>query len=246
MINLDVKKKAVYAIIPVLMVACKPKPVDPVVQAKIDKVEAQKKAATDSMNVASDLSHKFNEKRDSLNDASRKMYFDAYNAARNRVMSKYTLNKLFKPEQVAAIKQAVQIRGNSSFIATAYENIMSGKGTLIDVTKVMSEISNADKVAKMETAAKGVLGFDKDDEGYFAVFVDNKIHAMAVKEAEELSALSKNEFAVPEMAKIEKTYKANGVMAERFDSIGRAYADAAKRHSWRVDSLANVLQGIVR
>ena len=237
MINLDVKKKAVYAIIPVFMVACKPKPVDPAVQAKIDKVEAQKKAATDSMNVASDLSHKFYEKCDSLNDASRKMYFDAYNAARNRVMSKYTLNKLFKPEQVAAIKQAVQIRGNSSFIATAYENIMSGKGTLIDVTKVMSEISNADKVAKMETVAKGVLGFDKDDEGYFAVFVDNKIHAM--------SAPSRNEFAVPEMAKIEKTYKANGVMAERFDSIGRAYADAAKRHSWRVDSLANVLQGIV-
>lgn len=246
MINLNVKKKAIYAIIPVLMVACKQKAVDPAVQAKIDKIEAQKKAATDSVNTATTLANNFSAKRDSLNNATTKMYSDAYAAARNRIMSKYALSTLFKPEQVAIIKKCVQVRGKSSFVATAYDNIMAGKGTLIDVTNVMSEISNAEKVAKMEAMSKGILGFDKDSDGYFAVFVDAKIHAMAVKEADELAALHKNEFAAPEMAKIEKTYNANRATVERYDSIGRAYSEAAKRHAWRVDSLAGVLQGIVR
>lgn len=242
--KLNMKNKAIYVVIPVLLAACKQKPLDPAVQAKIDKVEAQKKSAVDSLKIAQDSASFYSNSSEEMRANAAKMYANAREADRAVVLAKYNLNKVFKPEQVAVIKKSVELRGRSSFIATSYDNVMSGKGSLMDVVKVMSEISNPEKVAKMENLTKGILGFDKDEDGFFAVFVDPKIHAMVEKEAEELNQLVESEFEAPAMKKIEKSYKNARAEAVKRDSIAQRYAKLADAYSSRKDSLDMVLRDI--
>lgn len=241
---MKVAKKTIYVVIPLLLAACKQKPLDPAVQAQIDDVTAQKAAADTNVKVAQDSAKFYADKGDAMRTGAAKMYADARKADRNAVASKYALNKVFTPDQVAKIKKAVEIRGRASFVSDLYDNIMADKASLIDVIKVMSEISNADKIAKMESVANGILGFDKDSDGFFAVFVDSKIHAMAGKEAEELSRLSEMAFKAPEMKKIENAYKRSHAEAIRCDSIAENYKQMEKTYSWRSDSLDRVLNKI--
>ncbi len=177
-----------------------------------------------------------------MDAANRKMYANANAAALARISAKYTLDKFFTPAQISVIKISVKIRGRSSFNATQYDNVMAGRATLRDVIRVMSEISDQAKIARIEAAAAGILGFDKDEDGYFAVFVDNKVHQGVLKQAEEMKALFDNEFGVPELRKIEQRHTANKIQAARYDSLYTVYKALADKQAWRRDSLAYELE----